>query len=112
MTNQGARTQTVSLSGRALGSYTTAQTATVALSDASSPKSTDWLGVPVNYQAVTFNVPAAQDRLSVSIAFQNALTDVDLGYLDARVRLTLADPSGDLAASPCRRETVTTATCR
>lgn len=98
VTNQGARTQTVSLSGRALGSYTTAQTATVALSDASSPKSTDWLGVPVNYQAVTFNVPAAQDRLSVSIAFQNALTDVDLGYLDARVRLTVADPSGDLAA--------------
>ncbi|MGA2929483.1 MAG: S8 family serine peptidase, partial [Solirubrobacteraceae bacterium] len=98
ITNNGASTQTISLSTRALGPYATVKTATVTLSDATSPKTTDWLGVPCNYEPVTFQVPAGQNRLNVSLAFQNALTDVDPNYLDARVRLTLVDPSGDLAA--------------
>jgi Peptidase inhibitor I9 len=98
VTNNGSSSQTISLSTRAIGPYTTVKTATVTLSDASSPKSTDWLGVPVNYQSLTFQVPSGQSRLNVSLAFVNALTDIDPNYLDARVRLTLVDPSGDLAA--------------
>jgi Peptidase inhibitor I9 len=98
VTNNGASTQTISLLSRAIGAYTTVKTATVGLSDSSSPKSTDWLGVPVNYETVTFQVPSGQNRLNVSLAFQNALTDADPNYLDARVRLTLEGPSGDLAA--------------
>ena len=98
VTNNGSSTQKISLSGRALSPYTTLTSGTVSLSDAGSPKSTDWAGVPVNYQTVSFTVPASQNRLSFSLAFQNRLTDIDPGYLNARVRLTLVDPSGDLAA--------------
>ncbi len=98
ITNSGSSKQTISLSTRTIRAYTTVKTATVTLSDANSPKSTDWLGVPVNYESLTFNVPAGQNRLNVSLAFQNALTNIDPGYLNARVRLTLVDPSGDLAA--------------
>ena len=98
ITNKGSSKQTISLSTRTIGAGTTVKTATVTLSDATSPKTTDGLGVPCNYQTVTFQVPAGQDRLDVSLAFQNALTDADPTYLDARVRLTLVDPAGDLAA--------------
>ena len=98
ITNSGSSKQTISLSTRTIGAHQTVKTATVALSDAKSPKTTDWLGVPSNYEPVTFTVPAGQDRLNVSLAFQNALTNIDAGYLAARVRLTLMDPRGDLAA--------------
>ncbi len=94
ITNNGASTQKVSVSSRALGAYQTIKTDTVTLSDASSPKTTDWTGTTANYEPITFQVPAGRDRLNASIAFQNAsATD-----LNARVRLTLVDPSGDLAA--------------
>ncbi|MBV9194014.1 MAG: protease inhibitor I9 family protein [Solirubrobacterales bacterium] len=98
ITNSGTSTQTISLSTRKLGTYTTVKTAKVTLSDANSPKTTNWAGTPANYEPVTFSVPAGEDRLSVSLAFQNALTGYDFGYLNARVRLTLVDPSGNLAA--------------
>ena len=64
------------------------------LSDTNSPHTTDYAGVASNYEPVTFKVPAGQDRLSVSLAFQNASTT----NLNARVRLTLVDPKGRLAA--------------
>ena len=67
------------------------------LNDSSSPQTTNWAGTPANYEPITFKVPAGQDRLNVSIAYQNALTDFDSGYLNARVRLTLVDPAGNLA---------------
>ena len=98
ITNNGASRESISLTTRKIGTYTSVKTATVALSDANSPKSTDWLGVPVNYESVTFHVPSGQNRLNVSLAFQNALTDADPGFLNARVRLTLVDPNGALAA--------------
>jgi hypothetical protein len=94
VTNNGARTQTISVSGRALGAYQQLKTATVTLSDSSSPHISDWQGITDNYQPITFNVPQGQNRLNASIAFQNAsATD-----LAARVRLTLVDPLGELAA--------------
>jgi len=94
ITNNGSTTQTLSLDGRTTGPYTSIKTDTVTLSDSNSPHTTDWTGTAANYEPITFNVPAAQNRLSASIAFQNASTT----DLDARVRLTLVDPSGALAA--------------
>ena len=94
ITNNGATSQTVTLAGRVLGAYQPVKTATVTLSDANSPKTIDWTGTSANYEPITFQVPSGQDRLKASIAFQNAsATD-----LNARVRLTLVDPSGALAA--------------
>jgi hypothetical protein len=98
ITNNGKSTQTIALSTHKLGPYTTITTAKVTLSDSASPKTTNWAGTPANYEPVRFTVPAGEDRLNASIAFQNALTDFDPGYLNARVRLTLVDPSGNLAA--------------
>ncbi len=67
---------------------------TVNLSDSGSQHIVDWNGVTDNYQPVTFNVPQGQNRLNAAIAFQNA--DAPTG-LNARVRLTLVDPQGNLA---------------
>jgi hypothetical protein len=97
ITNNGSSTQTVSLSTRKVGTYTPVGSGKVVLNDSSSPQTTNWAGTPANYEPITFKVPAGQDRLNVSIAYQNALTDFDNGYLNARVRLTLVDPAGNLA---------------
>jgi subtilisin family serine protease len=94
ITNTGASTQQVAVSSRTLGAYQPVKTGTVTLSDSSSPKTTDWTGTSANYEPITFQVPAGEDRLNASIAFQNASTT----DLNARVRLTLVDPNGDLAA--------------
>ncbi|MBV9605820.1 MAG: protease inhibitor I9 family protein [Solirubrobacterales bacterium] len=94
ITNNGSGAQTVSLSTRTLGTYSTIKTAKVTLSDSSSPKTSDWTGTPSNYEPVTFSVPSGENRLNVSLAFQNSATEP----LTARVRLTLVDPSGALAA--------------
>jgi hypothetical protein len=93
ITNEGSRTQTIKLSGRQIGAYRTIDTQTVRLDDVDSPKTTDWAGVPDNYEPVRFTVPAHENRLNTSIAFQNA----SHGDLNARVRLTLVDPTGALA---------------
>ena len=94
ITNNGASRQTISVSARALGAYRTIKTAKVTLSDTTSPQTTDWTGTAANYEPITFTVPPDQNRLSASIAFQNASpTD-----LHARVRLTLVDPAGHLTA--------------
>ena len=99
VTNTGATSQTVSVSSRTLGPYTPVASTTVTLNDASSPKTTDWAGTPSNYAPVTFNVAPGQDRLDASAAFQNydALMPADPN-LFARVRITLVDPNGKLAA--------------
>jgi hypothetical protein len=94
VTNNGSSPETIGLSTRTIGAYTTIKTATVTLSDTASPNITDWQGINDNYEEVTFHVPGGQNRLNAAIAFQNAsATD-----LAARVRLTLIDPNGKLAA--------------
>jgi subtilisin family serine protease len=92
VTNASGRPETLSFSGRALGAYTQIKTATVKLSDTASDHFLDWQGYLDNYEAVQFTVPAGENRLSASIAYQNAST-----ALSARVRLTLIDPEGRLA---------------
>ena len=93
ITNNGAKTQTIALSTRTLGAYQTLKTATVTLSDHASSHAIDWQGINDNVEAVRFSVPRGQNRLNAAIAFQNAF-----GSLNARVRLTLIDPNGKLAA--------------
>jgi Subtilase family len=92
LTNRGTSTQTISASSRTLGAYQTISTKQVTLSDATSPKYTDFQGLPDNFAKVTFHVPAGQDRLSASIAYQAA----DITDLAARDRMTVVDPTGAL----------------
>jgi hypothetical protein len=92
LTNLGSTPATVAVSSRTLGSYASVKTATVTLSDTSSPHSLDYQGFTDNYQAVTFTVPAGVDRLNGSIAYQAAST-----ALSSRVRLDLISPTGQLA---------------
>jgi hypothetical protein len=92
LTNLGSTPETVSVSGRTLGAYSPINTATVTLSDTTSPHSVDYQGITDNYQAVTFNVRTGVDRLNGSIAFQATSS-----ALAGRVRMDLITPSGQLA---------------
>jgi hypothetical protein len=92
LTNLGSSQDTVSLASRTLGAYTLIKTATVTLSDTTSPKSVDYQGITDNYETVHFFVPNGVDRLNGSIAFQGSSS-----ALAARVRMALVDPAGELA---------------
>jgi hypothetical protein len=94
ITNSGTTAQTIHASTRALGAYTRVRTTTVTLSDAHSQKYVDFQGISDNVEKITFKVPAHENRLNASIAFQNA----SLSDLAARVRMDLVDPSGRLAS--------------
>jgi subtilase family protein len=93
LTNDGAKSHTYEISSRVLGPYSQVKKATVDLSDANSPKQRDWQGIMDNVETVNFSVPGGQDRLNASIAFQNASASDP----NARVRMTLVDPNGNLA---------------
>ena len=92
LTNLGGSTDNVSVSSRTLGSYSTIKTATVNLSDTSSPHSVDYQGYSDNYGTVHFYVPRGVDRLNGSIAYHGASSD-----LSSRVRLVLVSPQGQAA---------------
>ncbi|HUD18327.1 MAG TPA: S8 family serine peptidase, partial [Acidimicrobiales bacterium] len=92
LTNLGSTPETVAVSSRTLGAYSPVTSATVTLSDTSSPKSVDYQGFTDNYQAVTFNVGTGVDRLNGSIAFQATSS-----ALAGRVRMDLISPTGQLA---------------
>jgi subtilisin family serine protease len=97
VTNNGAKTEHVAVSARTIGAYQSVDASTVTLSDASSPKTENALGVPANYEPITFQVPAGENRLNAAAAFQSGETNnTDPGLL-ARVRITLVDPQGNLA---------------
>jgi hypothetical protein len=94
VTNTGAASQTVRLSGRAFGAPRPVGRGSVTLSDTSSPHFADWQGVPNNFGSLTFKVPAHVDRLEASIAYPGN----PARGLNARVRLILIDPLGRYAA--------------
>jgi hypothetical protein len=93
ITNNGAGPETLSLSGRTLGSYTTVASKSVQLRGGFSKPILDWQGITDNYSSATFTVPAGEDRLNAAIAYRNA----SRSDLAARVRMTLVDPSGKQA---------------
>jgi Subtilase family len=92
VTNRGTATQTIAVGSRTLGAYSRIATTQVTLSDANSPKYVDFQGITDNYQKVTFTVPAGEDRMFASIAYQSA----DITDLGTRDRMTLVDPTGAL----------------
>ena len=90
VTNEGGSTQHLTFSGRTLGAYRSLFNTQFTLSD-SDPQTPDYAGVPINYQRLTFRVPAGVDRLDASAAYHGATPTASL---NARVRITLIDPNG------------------
>ena len=90
VTNESGSTQHLTFSGRTLGAYRSLFSTQFTLSD-SDPQTPDYAGVPINYQRLTFRVPAGVDRLDASAAFHSATPTASL---NARVRITLIDPNG------------------
>ena len=93
VTNTGAQTQFVRLSGRSFGANENLQTGSVTLSDATSPEFANYQGLENNYAVIHFRVWPGQDRLDASIAYPGVTADDN-----ARVRLSLIDPLGRFAA--------------
>ncbi|HEY2577774.1 MAG TPA: S8 family serine peptidase [Streptosporangiaceae bacterium] len=94
VTNTGSSTQTVSISGRALGPDQDVQTGSVTLNDSSSPQFASYQGVTNNYGTFTFQVAPGMDRLDGSIAYPGNPAKGN----NQRVRLILIDPLGRFAA--------------
>jgi hypothetical protein len=99
VTNEGARTQTVKLSDRAIGADQHVSTGSVTLNDATSDQFTNFEGLPNNYGVFHFTVAKGQDRLDASLAWPaTTVSTFATQSLNARVRLILIDPKGRLAA--------------
>jgi hypothetical protein len=94
VTNNGAKAQTVHLSGRGFGPDRHTTTGSVTLSDTASPHFVDFSGVNNNFGKLTFNVRPHTDRLVANIAYPGDPN----ASLNARVRLILIDPKGRFAA--------------
>jgi hypothetical protein len=102
ITNTGASTQVVRLTGRGFGPNQNAQKGAVTLNDSTSPQFANYQGLANNYGVFHFSVAPGQDRLVASIAWPGnpsycVQTACETG-LNSRVRLILVDPLGRFAA--------------
>jgi hypothetical protein len=99
VTNTGANTQVVQVSGRTFGPAEDVQSGSVTLDDATSPQFVNYAGIANNYAIVHFTVQPGQNRLAASIAYPAGPVDPSNPNAEnARVRLILIDPQGRLAA--------------
>jgi hypothetical protein len=102
ITNTGAHTQLVDLSGRTFGPDQNVQTGSITLEDATSPQFANYQGLQNNYGVFHFTVRPGQDRLVASLAWPGnpayCLTEACDSGLNSRVRLILVDPLGRFAA--------------
>jgi Subtilase family len=95
VTNTAKTKQQVAVSGRGFTAAKTIKQATVTLSDAKSPRFTNWAGTGSNYETVKFTVPKGAALLNTSIAYP--ATAAEPGNTSARVRVILVNPAGKLA---------------
>jgi Subtilase family/Peptidase inhibitor I9 len=102
VTNTGAASQAVTLAGQTFGKDEHVRKGSVKLSDAKSPKFSNYQGYRNNYGVFHFTVTASQDRLDASLAWPGkrsyCLQTLCNSGLNSRVRLILIDPRGRLAA--------------
>jgi hypothetical protein len=102
ITNTGAASQSVSLTGRAFGPDEHVTTGAVKLSDKTSLKIANYQGLTNNYAVFHFNVSPGQQRLVGSLAWPGnpsyCLTQACETGLNSRVRLILIDSRGRYAA--------------
>jgi len=102
LTNTGAASQAVTLAGQTFGKDENVRKGSVKLSDAKSPKFSNYQGLRNNYGVFHFTVTAGQDRLDASLAWPGkrsyCLDTLCNSGLNSRVRLILIDPRGRLAA--------------
>lgn len=97
VTNEGASSQTLTPSVRALGPPTTIASGTLALKQSTDPTFTYQSGIPVgDVHEFTFTVPAGTDRLHASIAW-NQLENTGCSQFQT-IRFDLFDPESRLAA--------------
>ena len=96
VTNTGATSQTVHLSGRTLGPVRNVQQRKVTLSNAHSGHFIDANGFKDNYGVAHFTVPSGQQRLNAAMAFPAKINSSQVTY---PLTMILIDPKGRFAAT-------------
>lgn len=97
VTNTGATSQTIHLTGRAYGTPKTISAGSVTLSDTKSPHFTDEVGEENNYEELHFTVAKGADDLNAAVAYEanGAPTPALLDLIDPEGRFAAySDPQG------------------
>jgi hypothetical protein len=103
ITNTGAQTQVVKLSGRTFGANENTHSGKITLKDGVSPQFANYQGIQNNYGVFHFKVTRGQDRLAIAVDYPGNQLNCNLGAfcegdLNDRVRLILVDPRGRFAS--------------